>query len=219
VLKLADFSQMAKLYTELAAWWPLMSAPEEYALEAQSYVQVIRAIHRGQPRTLLELGSGGGNNASHMKKDFALTLVEPSEGMLAHMITLQDLQRAIETAFVHCATGGVALFCPDAVCETCVADTEHGGHDGKDGDPRSMRWLAWTFDPDPGDDTYTVDYAFVLHEADGSVRVEADRHIKGLFAREDWLHLLRGAGFDPAVVPFEHPEVAAGRYEMFACRK
>ena len=189
-----------------------------------------------------------------MKKDFALTLVEPSEGMLAHsralnpecehvqgdmrtvrlgrqfdvvfvhdavtyMITLQDLQRAIETAIVHCATGGVALFCPDAVCETFVADTEHGGHDGKDGDPRSMRWLAWTFDPDPGDDTYTVDYAFVLHEADGSVRVEADRHIEGLFAREDWLHLLRGAGFDPAVVPFEHPEVAAGRYEMFACRK
>jgi len=49
---------MAKLYTELATWWPLMSAPEEYALEAHSYVQVIRAIHPGQPRTLLELGSG-----------------------------------------------------------------------------------------------------------------------------------------------------------------
>src|SRR4030095_17011892 len=29
----------------------------------------------------LELGSGGGNNASHMKRSFALTLVEPSDGM------------------------------------------------------------------------------------------------------------------------------------------
>ena len=244
----------ARLYADLAAWWPLMSAPEEYALEAQSYVQVLREFHQGQPRTLLELGSGGGNNASHMKQDFALTLVEPSAGMLAHsralnpdcehvqgdmrtvrlgrefdlvfvhdavtyMTTVQDLQRAMETAFVHCATGGVALFCPDAVRETFVAETEHGGHDGKAGDPRSMRWVAWTFDPDPGDDTYTVDYAYLLRDGDGSVRVEADRHIEGLFSRETWLRLLRETGFEPTVVPFEHPDVESGRYEMFACRK
>jgi SAM-dependent methyltransferase len=30
---------------------------------------------------VLELGSGGGNNASHLKREFKLTLVEPSEGM------------------------------------------------------------------------------------------------------------------------------------------
>jgi len=245
---------MAKLYNELASWWPLMSAPGEYALEARSYAEVIRSLHPGQPQTLLELGSGGGNNASHMKQDFALTLVEPSQGMLAHsralnpecehvqgdmrtvrlgrefdvvfvhdavtyMTTVQDLQRAMATAFVHCATGGVTLFCPDAVRETFVAETEHGGHDGGAGDPRSMRWVAWTFDPDPDDDTYTVDYAYLLHEGDGSVRVEADRHIEGLFSMETWLRLLREAGFAPSVVPFEHPEVESGRYVMFAGRK
>ena len=32
--------------------------------------------------TLLELGSGGGNNASHLKKHFQMTLVDLSPGML-----------------------------------------------------------------------------------------------------------------------------------------
>lgn len=32
-------------------------------------------------REVLELGSGGGNNASHMKRTFGMTLVEPADGM------------------------------------------------------------------------------------------------------------------------------------------
>lgn len=245
---------MARLYTDLASWWPLMSAPEEYEIEASTYARTIIATRGGRPGTLLELGSGGGNNASYMKEEFVLTLVEPSAGMLAHsrtlnpecehvqgdmrtvrlgrlfdavfvhdavtyMTTEDDLRLAIETAFVHCAPGGVALFCPDAVRENFVADTEHGGNDGRGDDRRSMRWVAWTFDPDPTDDTYTVDYAFILHEADGSVRVEADRHIEGLFSRETWLRLFRDVGFEADIVPFEHPDVESGRYEMFACRR
>src|SRR5918992_3356639 len=42
---------------------------------------MIRAASRGPVREVLELGSGGGNNASHMKRAFAMTLVEPSDGM------------------------------------------------------------------------------------------------------------------------------------------
>src|SRR3712207_6045264 len=34
-------------------------------------------------RGVLELGSGGGNTASHMRRHFSMTLVEPSEGMRA----------------------------------------------------------------------------------------------------------------------------------------
>ena len=71
-----------KLYTELASWWPLLSAPEDYAEEAAFYESQLVAACDGPARTLLELGSGGGNNASHMKARFELTLVEPSPGML-----------------------------------------------------------------------------------------------------------------------------------------
>jgi hypothetical protein len=55
-----------------------------------------------------------------------------------------------------------------------------------------------------------VDYAYLLREADGSVRVEQDRHIEGLFPREMWLRLLDGAGFEATMVPFEHSEVKEG---------
>ncbi len=40
-----------------------------------------RGAGSGPVREVLELGSGGGNNASHMKHAFAMTLVEPADGM------------------------------------------------------------------------------------------------------------------------------------------
>lgn len=107
-----------KLYSELAEWWPLLSAPAEYAEEAAFYEQAIIEACEGSPRTMLELGSGGGNNASHLKHRFAMTLVEPSAGMLAHSRRLNPecehlhgdmrtvrLGRQFDTVFVH-----------DAVC-------------------------------------------------------------------------------------------------------
>ena len=69
------------MYHELAEWWPLLSRPEDYAEEAGFYTELLKSACN--PRTVLELGSGGGNNASHMKRCFALTLVDRSPGMLA----------------------------------------------------------------------------------------------------------------------------------------
>ena len=74
---------MPKLYEELAEWWPLMSAPDEYEEDSAYYGEQLAAACARPPRTVLELGSGGGNNASHLKHGFQLTLVEPSAGMLA----------------------------------------------------------------------------------------------------------------------------------------
>ena len=80
-------------------------------------------------------------------------------------------------------------------------------------------YLAWTWDPDPADSCYVVDYAYLLRESDGSTRVEWDRHVEGLFARADWLRLLADAGFQTAVVPLEHSEVEPGQHEVFVCRR
>lgn len=70
-----------ELYEGLAGWWPVISPPSEYAEEAAIYVAMIRGAAHGPVREVLELGSGGGNNASHMKGAFALTLVEPADRM------------------------------------------------------------------------------------------------------------------------------------------
>lgn len=204
-----------KMYQEIASWWPLLSCPADYAEEAAFFEGLLLEHGANPPRTLLELGSGGGNNASHLKARFEMTLVDMSPGMLAvsrelnpecahhegdmravrldrafdavfihdaigYMATEADLRRALETAFVHCRPGGVAIFVPDHICETFEPSTDSGGH-ARDG--RGLRYLEWTWQPEPGATTYVADYAYLLRSADGSVRVEHDRHVEGLFAR------------------------------------
>ncbi len=70
------------LYADLADWWPLCSDPAEYIEEARIFRLVLLENSPAPPNTLLELGSGGGNNASHLKADFDMTLVDLSPGML-----------------------------------------------------------------------------------------------------------------------------------------
>ena len=70
-----------QLYYDIADWWPVISPPSEYAEEAALYVETIHTSARRPVREVLELGSGGGNNASHMKRAFSMTLVEPADRM------------------------------------------------------------------------------------------------------------------------------------------
>jgi SAM-dependent methyltransferase len=70
-----------QLYEELAELWPLVSPPADYEEEAREYLDLLREAASAPIRDLLELGSGGGNNASHLKAHLSLTLVEPSEPM------------------------------------------------------------------------------------------------------------------------------------------
>ncbi len=73
-----------KLYNELASWFPLLTPPGDYAEEAGIYRRIIdRYRDEGLPRTLLELGCGGGHNASHLKEHFQLTLTDISPAMLS----------------------------------------------------------------------------------------------------------------------------------------
>jgi SAM-dependent methyltransferase len=73
-------AEQPKLYTELAGWWQLVSPTEDYADEAAFFGELFRAENS---KTVLELGSGGGNVAWFLKKDFTLTLTDISGGMLA----------------------------------------------------------------------------------------------------------------------------------------
>ena len=73
-----------KLYGSLAEWWPLMSSPAEYEEESAVYASHLLANGEIPAGTLVEFGSGGGNNASWLKRHFTSTvLVEPSPGMRA----------------------------------------------------------------------------------------------------------------------------------------
>jgi SAM-dependent methyltransferase len=71
-----------RLYQELAGWWPVISPPAEYAGDAAAVEQELAAA--GVPvHTLLDLGSGGGHIALHLRRDRSVTLVDLSAAMLA----------------------------------------------------------------------------------------------------------------------------------------
>jgi SAM-dependent methyltransferase len=217
-----------KLYDELADWWPLISPPGDYEKEAALYRRLLDGC-TPRPRTLLELGSGGGSNAYFLKRHYEMTLVDLSPRMLEvsrvlnpelphvegdmrtvrlgrsfdavfvhdavmYMTTRADLLAAMRTAAAHCRPGGVAVFTPDY-----VAETYEPGHemDGGDGPRRAARYAEWRHAADG--ERYVVDYAFLLRDAGGEVRVVHDRHVEGLFPRAVWLELLEEAGFDPRV--------------------
>jgi len=71
-----------RLYRELAGWWPLISPPAEYADDAAAVEREFAAA--GVPvRTLLDLGSGGGHVALHLRPGRSVTLADLSADMLA----------------------------------------------------------------------------------------------------------------------------------------
>ena len=82
------------LYRDLAEWFYLLTPPEDYADEAAFYREMIMKSCRRSVHTVLELGSGGGNNASHLKTYFQLTLVDRSAEML-------DVSRALNPECEH----------------------------------------------------------------------------------------------------------------------
>jgi len=133
-----------------------------------------------------------------------------------YMATEADLGRAMETAFVQCRPGGVAVFVPDRTTETFEPETDHGGTDAEDG--RGVRFLDWSWDPVPDDGWAVTEYAFLLRDADGFVRVAHESHRLGLFGRQVWLRLLREAGFEPSAVAEETTEDPTPR-ELFIGRR
>lgn len=212
------------LYGPLAEWWPLLSAPEEYAEEAEVYRALFESAGLAPGASLLELGCGGGNNASHLKAHFRMTLTDLSAGMLdvslrlnpecehvqGNMRTLR-LGRTFDAVFVHDA---IAYMTTEedlaAALATVGVHCRSGGAFVVAADD-----VAETFSPSTdhgghdGIGSRSLRYLEWTHEARGTiysvdyafllrdgddVRVEHDRHLNGLFPRATWLQCFAAAG-------------------------
>jgi SAM-dependent methyltransferase len=235
------------LYGELVAWYRLVDPPEDHLDEAIVFSRAFERVIAPRPETLLELGSGAGHNALHLKEHFRCTLSDLSEPMLGlsrelnptcehvagdmrtlrlgrvfdavlvhdaitYMTSEDDLRAALTTAFVHTRPGGAAIFAPDAFKETFA---DHAELLSADDGGRSLRGVMWTWDPDSGDQTCAVDFAFLLREG-ASVRAVHDHHVEGLFSRLKWQELLTEVGYQTEVMPRplgggEHDEIFLGR--------
>lgn len=235
------------LYGSLTPWYYLLDPTADHADEAASYRGAFeRAVPDAQ--SLLELGSGAGNNAWHLKTRYRCTLSDLSapmqtlsrslnpecEHLLGDMRSLrlgrtfdvvlvhdaimylksaEELAAAVETAFVHTRPGGAAVFAPDCMRETFREQTNlHAGDDGT----RALRCLEWCWDPDPSDQSFVVEFGFLLRDG-AHVDAIHDRHIVGLFPRATWLHVLRHVGF--VVETFKRPLDDESEDEVFLARR
>ena len=93
-----------RLYSELADWFHRLTAPEDYAEEAAAIVQLAEATGDGELRTLLELGSGGGecehvagdmrtlrlSRSSFSRKDWLAWLRDAGSGPTAERVVVED---------------------------------------------------------------------------------------------------------------------------------
>ena len=129
------------MYSDLAPWFHLLTHPSDYADEAAFVRRVVDDVAIGDARTLLELGSGGGNNASHLKARFHCTLTDLSPEMLALSRTLNPecehlegdmrslrLGRTFDVVFIHDAISYLTTEADlRAAVETAAAHVRPGG--------------------------------------------------------------------------------------------
>ena len=130
-----------RLYRDLADWFHLLTSPADYEEEAQLYGRLIVEKADGPVSTMLELGSGGGNNASYLKRQFELTLVDRSPQMLELSRGLNPelehlegdmrsvrLDRTFDAVFVHDALAYILTEQDlQAVFETSATHCRPGG--------------------------------------------------------------------------------------------
>jgi trans-aconitate methyltransferase len=145
-----------------------------------------------------------------LQRQFDAVLVHDA---VAYMTTRADLAATAATAFAHTRPGGAAVFAPDYVRESFRERSDlHAGDDGS----RSLRCIEWIWDPDPADETYAAEYAFLLRDG-VDIRAVHDRHVEGLFARATWIEILSGAGYrvELADRPFDDTTTD----QIFVCRR
>ncbi len=234
-----------RLYGELADWFHLLTEPAEYEEEASIFAQTFASYSRRPVETMLELGSGGGNNASHLKKRYTMTLTDLSDGMLklsrglnpecehiqGDMRTLR-LGRRFDAVFVHDAIAYLTTKDDlEAAMLTAYEHLERGGialfvpddtleildrRASCGGNDDSRRKLRYLEWPGTLRDTaLDITFVYVLREGDEE-RIEVDRHTVGVFPRATWIRLLEVAGFEVEIVPYEHSSFSAGAgHELF----
>ena len=85
-----------RLYRDLAEWYPLLTPVGDYAEEAAFYCHLFETHGRRRPRTLLDLGSGGGHNGALLKRAGAREVVGVERDPGAAAEARKRLDRVVE---------------------------------------------------------------------------------------------------------------------------
>lgn len=141
-----------------------------------------------------------------LNRQFDLVFIHDA---IMHLTSEADLDLVFQVARKHLKPDGILFIAPDFFKETFRPSTDDGGHD--DG-PVGVRYLEWTFDPNPEDDLVETHYVYLIRPENGQVEVVHDKSIEGLFSKNTWQALLEKNGFSVSFEQMEHSELEPGSY-------
>jgi ubiquinone/menaquinone biosynthesis C-methylase UbiE len=231
-----------RLYSDLADWFHLLTSPKDYKDEAKWIAAQLKVPGVKKP-TLLELGSGGGNNAVHLKKHFEMTLTDLSPQMLklskrinpelphktADMRTLR-LGKEFDCVLIHDAI----MYMTSArdlsrAIKSAALHLKPGGAlliqpdfleetfqpmFERGGHKGEGRALEYVESDKRRGTSNKVDVQFTIKLTEnGKTRLVADRHVVGVFTRKTWTDTIKAAGLTVKRIGDPY-----GR-ENFLCRK
>jgi SAM-dependent methyltransferase len=148
-----------------------------------------------------------------LKEEFDAVVVFDS---INYMLSKEDLRSVFETAHAHLKPGGLLLIVIEITPENFRQNFTRTSVNLKD--DVEVVFIENMFDPDPADSTYEGTYIFLIREK-GTLRIETDRHICGIFSLETWFDLLQESGFKVNKLDFNVTDPEAQNYPLLACVK
>lgn len=124
-----------------------------------------------------------------------------------YMTTPEQMQDAFYTAAAHLSKDGVMIYLPE--------ELRHRFQQNKTkvrtiGDEKlSVTTMEVDHDPDPSDRTFETTFVFLIRR-EGELEVVHDTHTMGLWTMDELMPMLRNAGFDPEVEPWELSDLEPG---------
>ena len=146
----------------------------------------------------------GDMRSVRLEEQFDAVLIADS---IAYMLSVEDLQAAFMTAFVHLKPGGV--FCTYAEVTKERFQQNHTRSSTYTGDGATITLVENSFDPNPADTTYENTFIYLIRRG-GRLSIETDRHLGGIFPEQTWTGLLKAVGFEVAQTTF-----SGGDYPVF----
>ena len=119
---------------------------------------------------------------------------------VCYLLSEDDIKATLATARAHLRLGGVLIMAPDWYTETYPGTKLEAGI-RRDVSPEFAS-IEYDHDPDPTDSMLESVFIYIIKNPGGSVRVEEDRHITGIFSVHTWLGLMEQAGFRAKRVPY-----------------
>ncbi len=101
-----------------------------------------------------------------------------------YLLTLDDLEKAVRTAYDHLRPGGVFCTYAEEIRGRFVQNQTQTTH--RVYENIQVTAIENMYDPDPSDSNYEMTFVYLIRQG-GELSVEVDRHLAGLFSSDEWL--------------------------------